>query len=106
MAKQNSALGALAEMAGADQNQTDEKDKRSRIRPGTPEMEAYLGVGYGGMKVDEAETIVAQWEKDPTRWPLDEVRKAQAFLAAYRATPQVIDKTPGKTQSNPEGKKK
>jgi len=59
------------------------------IKPGTPEMAEYLAAGYQ-MTIDEAEAIIADWEKDHRSWPLEEVRKARAMLAAYQASPEPV----------------
>jgi hypothetical protein len=69
----------------------------SQIKPGTPEMEALLGVGYGGMTAAYAQEIVAARKKDPATYPFAEGQKAEAFLSAYRGTPQVISKRVGST---------
>ena len=65
-----------------------------RIRPGTPEMEAFLGAGYPGMTVAKAEAIIAERKVKPESWPYEQLEKAQAFLEAYRATPKVISTRP------------
>lgn len=64
------------------------------IKPGTPEMESFLGVGYGGMTVEKAKTIIKERKENPALWPYEMVEKAQAFLAAYEASPIAIDKDP------------
>ena len=74
---------------------TQEKPKAAPILPKTKEMEAFLGVGYNGLTVSEAETIikdteVAIQEKVPQPYPIQDVRNARAFLAAYNATPKVV----------------
>lgn len=76
-----------------------EAAQRQSIKPGTPEMEAYLGAGYG-MSIKEAEAIVAEWEKDHKAWPLEEMRKARAMLEAYRAKPVAIDRSPAWTNES------
>ena len=58
-------------------------------------METYLGVGYDGMTVAKAETIIEERRKKPELWPYSEYQKAEAFLAAYRAKPIAIDTAPG-----------
>ena len=63
------------------------------VKPGTVQMEALLQAGYG-MTVKEAETILKERADDPVRWPLEEARKAEALLAAYKAKPQVISTRP------------
>ena len=64
------------------------------VKPKTPQMEALLQAGYG-ITVDEAKAILKERKENPAAWPLEEARKAQAFLAAYEATPQVISKRAG-----------
>jgi len=59
------------------------------VKPGTPEMETLLAAGYG-LTVAEAERVIAERDKDPQRWPMEDYKKAKAFLEAYHATPQVI----------------
>jgi hypothetical protein len=71
------------------------KPRIQKIEPGTPEMEAFLSVGYGGMSVATAQKIIAERDKDPHLWPFEEYQKAKAFLEAYNAKPQVISQTPG-----------
>lgn len=68
-----------------------------QIKPGTPEMEAFLGVGYGGMTAAYAKEILEARKKDPGAFPFAEAQKAEAYLAAYRGTPQVISKRLGST---------
>ncbi|HQO97810.1 MAG TPA: hypothetical protein PLF72_08660 [Anaerolineaceae bacterium] len=65
------------------------------IKPGTPEMEAYLGAGYGGMTVEKAEAIIKERTANPALYPYEVYEQAKAFLEAYRATPKVIDPVPG-----------
>ena len=71
------------------------KDNVQRILPNTPEMEAYLGVGYQGMTVEKAMAIIEERKRKPESWPFAELQKAEAFLAAYSATPVAVDKAPG-----------
>lgn len=68
-----------------------------QIKPNTPEMETYLSVGYGGMTAAQAQEIIAARKKDPGAFPFAEAQKAEAYMAAYRATPQVISKRVGST---------
>jgi hypothetical protein len=68
--------------------------KRNYIKPGSPEHLALLEGSYG-LTLKEAETIVADWEKDHQAYPLEEVRRARAMIEAAKAKPQVIDQTPG-----------
>lgn len=77
-----------------------EEKKISSIKPATEEMEAFLRSGYPDMSVKKAETIIAEREKDPSRWPYDVYERAQAFLAAYRATPVVVSPRKGWTRKS------
>ncbi len=56
------------------------------IKHGTPEMEAYLAVGYG-MDLKKAQRIIAEREKDPHLWPYEMYEKAQAFIENYHGKP-------------------
>jgi hypothetical protein len=67
------------------------EDAQPHIKPKTAQLESLLQAGYG-MSVAEAKTVLKERAEDPARWPLEEARKAQAMLAAYEATPQVISK--------------
>jgi hypothetical protein len=62
----------------------------AKILPGTPEMEAFLAAGYPGMTVAKAEAIIKERQANPQSWPYEVFEQAQAYLAAYRSTPQVI----------------
>ena len=70
------------------------KSKMSSIKPGTKEMAERLSVGYG-MTLDEANEIIKERKDNPQSHPYERLRKAQAFLEAYKATPQVVSTTPG-----------
>lgn len=99
MAKQvqvyeESPIAALAAVVAPNKK----ADKRTRISPGTPEMEAYLAVGYPGMTVEVAETIISERKQNPASWPLERVELAKAYLAAYRGSPVAIDPSPGFNQ--------
>jgi len=61
-------------------------DNVQSIRPGTPEMEAFLAVGYG-MDLAKAKQIIEERKKDPQIWPYEEYEKAVAFIAAYEGKP-------------------
>lgn len=62
------------------------------ILPETPEMEAFLGIGYSGLTVKDAETIVAAAKENALIYPIEQVNKAKAFLEAYYAKPKVVAK--------------
>lgn len=64
------------------------------ILPGTPEMEAFLSVGYDGMNIEKANTIIRERKENPQSWPYEMLEKAQAFLAAYSAKAVIIDHSP------------
>jgi len=55
------------------------------IKPGTPEAEAFLGVGYGGMTVEQANEIVKGRKENPSLYSYEKYELAKAFLAAYNA---------------------
>jgi len=57
------------------------------IKPGTKAMDALLQTGYG-MSVTDAEKIIKERDANPMAWPLEEYRKAQALLAAFKAKPK------------------
>ena len=70
------------------------KPEMSSIKPGTPAMAERLSVGYG-MTLDEAREIIKERKDNPQSHPYERLRKAQAFLQAYDAVPQVVSTTPG-----------
>lgn len=63
-----------------------------KLNANTPELEAFLGSGYGGMTKEDALRIIKERDANPAVWPFEEYRKAKAFLAALAASPQVISK--------------
>lgn len=65
--------------------------KSQAIRPETPALEAFLGVGYGGLTVKKAEAILEAAVENPSAFLLSkEAEQAKAFLAAYHAAPSVV----------------
>jgi hypothetical protein len=66
-----------------------------RIKPRTPEMEAYLQVGYPGMTVAKAKQIIKERQENPALWPYEQLEMAQAFLEAYEKGPIAISMRPG-----------
>jgi hypothetical protein len=64
--------------------------KHHSIKPGSPEMEAYLAAGYAPdiMNREQAELIIADWKKDHSSSPYPIYRKALAYLAALNAKPE------------------
>lgn len=72
---------------------TGRKPKLKQIKPKTPEMAAYLELGYG-MSLEQARAVIKEREANPATHPYEEYKKAQAFLAAYETKPIAIDKTP------------
>lgn len=80
-------VGRAATMTSEDKIRALE-DAQPHIKPKTPQMEALLQAGYG-LTVKEAEAIIKERDANPVTWPLEEYRKAQAFLAAYNTkTPE------------------
>ena len=55
------------------------------VKPETPEAEAFLSAGYGGITVDQAKEIIATREKNAGLVSYEEYKQAKAFLAAYNA---------------------
>lgn len=68
------------------------EDTVKRIRPETPEMEAFLAVGYGGLTVAEAESIVEAATKNRNSVAPQDLKNAKAFLEAYHTAPRVVAK--------------
>jgi len=64
------------------------------VKRGTPEMAQLVEGGYA-MSVEEAEKILADWEKNPQTWPLDMVQKARGCIAAFTTDPVVVSEKPG-----------
>jgi hypothetical protein len=60
------------------------------VAPGSPEHEAMLSGGYGGMTREKAETIIRERKENPATHPYDRMELAEAFLAALGAKPVVI----------------
>ncbi len=67
----------------------------ARINPKTPQMEAFLSVGYPGMTIKIAQQIIKERRENPQSWPLEKVMEAEAFLAAYEGVPVAIDREDG-----------
>lgn len=65
------------------------------VKRKTPEMEHLLGIGYEGMTVKQARQIIKERAENPQLWPFEEVRRAEAFLAAYETEPIVVSKRAG-----------
>lgn len=59
------------------------------VKPGSPEHIQNVEGGYK-MTVDEASHIVKTWATEPQRYPFEVFKKAEAMLAAIKATPVVI----------------
>jgi len=64
------------------------------IERGTPEMARLVEQGYG-FSLEDAQRMLADWEKNPQSWSLEDVKKARAMLEAYKTNPIVTDPTPG-----------
>ena len=86
-------IGQATHMSNADKIRALEA-AQPHVKPKTAQLEALLQAGYG-MTVAEAKTILKERKDNPAMWPLEEARKAEAMLAAYEATPQVISTRAG-----------
>jgi hypothetical protein len=75
--------------------------EQNYVAPGSAQHESMLSIGYN-LTVDEAKTIISDWEKDHKSWPLEEVRKARAFLAALSTKPVAVSTDPGWQRSTNE----
>jgi hypothetical protein len=63
-----------------------------QIKPGSPEMERYLAVGYPKIKTREnAKDIIEGWTKDHSYCPYELKEDALAFLEALNAKPSKKD---------------
>lgn len=60
------------------------------ILPNTPEMEAFLGIGYGGLTVEDARATIAAAEKKRLAVAPEDYKKARAFMEAYTTAPKVV----------------
>lgn len=69
-------------------------EKLNRFPPQSPPALALLNAGYPDLTPERAEAIIRERAKNPATYSLDEVRQAEAFLAAWRATPQVVSTRP------------
>jgi len=61
-----------------------------KVKPGTPEMEALLQAGYPDMSVAKAKLIIKERKERPELWPYEMLERAEAFLAAYEASPIAV----------------
>ena len=62
--------------------------KNHSIKPGTPEMEAYLCAGYPDIGTREhANELIKARKENATSVPWEVVKRAEAFLAALDAKP-------------------
>jgi hypothetical protein len=62
----------------------------------TPELEQLLSAGYPDIgSVENAERIIAERAKNPSLYPFETLRRAEAFLQAYHANPAVVSTVPG-----------
>lgn len=66
------------------------EDTVKRILPNTPDMEAFLAVGYGGLTVAEAEATVEAGTKNRNSVAPQDLKNAKAFLEAYHTPPKVV----------------
>lgn len=69
--------------------------KTNAILPGTPEMEAFLQVGYPDMTVKKANLIIKERGENPQIWPYSEYERALAFLSAYGEKSRAISTDEG-----------
>ena len=59
------------------------------IKPGSPEMEALLAIGYPTIGTRKhAEEIIKERKANPALWPYEVAQQAEAFLAALDAKPE------------------
>lgn len=58
------------------------EDTVTRVKRGTPEMEALLEIGYN-MTVEEAQQIIREYDKNPLTHDYARVRDAKAMLSAF-----------------------
>ena len=82
LAQLQAALIGLREKMTPDDKIKALEDAQPHVLPKTPQAEALLMVGYD-LTVAECEAIIKERKADPATYPLDELRKAQAMLAAY-----------------------
>lgn len=68
------------------------EDTHIPILPNTPEMEAFLGIGYSGLTVADAEATVEAGTKNRNSVAPQDLKNAKAFLEAYHTTPKVVAK--------------
>lgn len=68
--------------------------EKNYIKPGSPQHELMVQVGYN-MTKEKAETIIKERKANPQSWPYEMQEKAEAFLAQLEAQPQVVSKKPG-----------
>ena len=64
------------------------------VKPKSKEMEALLMTGYN-MTIATAKKIIKERDENPQMWPIERYEMAQAMLAAYEATPEVISTRAG-----------
>lgn len=83
-------------MADKDKVQTVEEalKEQNYIPYGSERHQAMIEGAYG-MTVAEAKLIVKEWEADHKNYPLDEVKRARAVLAAASAKPVPTSTRPG-----------
>jgi len=96
IAKLDELRGALlaqqAQMSAQDRIRALEA-AQPKVKPGTPEAETLLATGYG-FGLDEAKRIIKERDENPATWPLEEYRKAKAFLEAFKAQSRPISPRP------------
>lgn len=67
------------------------EDTVKRILPNTPEMEAFLAVGYN-LNVADAEAIVEAGTKNRNSVAPQDLKNARAFLEAYHTASKPVAK--------------
>jgi hypothetical protein len=72
------------------------------IKPGSPEMERFISIGYPDIATREhAQEIIKTRKENPALIPYEVAERAKAFLAAIDAKVQVIDTDPGVRNTRP-----
>lgn len=73
------------------------KKNDQTIKPGSPEMEAWLSAGYPDIATRvHAQEIIKTRRENPALVPWELAQRAEAFLAALDAKPIPIDTDPGR----------
>ena len=80
-----------------------EETKVKTIKPGSPEMERFISIGYQDIATREhAQEILKGRKENPALVPYELAERAKAFLAAIDAKVEVIDvDNPGVRNTRP-----